>query len=561
MDAEASRSHSGTAPLTYLQRFLSHYRADVWTVIVYAAFVGLLTLVTPVAVQSVVNTVAFGTVLQPLVVLVALLFFGLLLAGVLRALKAWVVEVLQRRIFVDALSELAERLPRTDWELARERYGEHAMHRYFDVFMVQKTAASLLLGAIDVVLAAGFGLLVLAFYHPILLAFDFALIAIGAAIIFGLGRGGLATAVEESSIKYAIGELLAEVGRPGYAVKDAGGRVYVRQQLDALATEYLHARASHFRVVLRQILGALLTQSVASMALLGLGGWLVIQRELTLGQLVAAELIVTMVVAALIDLGKYLESYYDLATGLYKLGGLLELPMETEGEGAGSGDAAGPAELVLQDVQCSAGGRPVLKGISLRIARGARMALVGPGESGKTLLVELLYGVRRADFGQISIDGVDVRELAKSALRERLALIRGQEIFPGTVLENVQFGHAGVTAGRARAVLQQLDMLEELGRLPDGLETLLGPSGTRLSDSQALRLTLARAMARAPGLIAIDADLASLDSRALRRTLDVLTRPEAPWSLIVVGDHPHILDACKQIARLEKGSIVVEAAP
>lgn len=540
MDANASQSHNQTQPLVYFQRFLSQYRPDIWTVIVYAAFVGLLTLITPVAVQSVVNTVAFGTVLQPLVVLVALLFFGLLLAGVLRALKAWVVEVLQRRMFVDALSELAERLPRVDWEEARQRYGVHAIQRYFDVFTVQKTAASLLLGAIDVLLAATFGLLVLAFYHPILLAFDIALLAIGAAIIFGLGRGGLATAVKESSIKYAVGELLAEVGRPGYAVKDAGGRAYVRRQLDALATDYLHARASHFRVVLRQILGALLTQSIASMALLGIGGWLVIQRELTLGQLVAAELIVTMVVAALIDLGKYLESYYDLATGLYKLGGLLELPTEVEGEGTASDDATGPAQIVLRDVHYSAGARPVLKGVSLRVEPGARMALIGPGESGKTLLIELLYGMRRADVGQILVDGVDLRELSKSALRERVAVIRGHELFPGTILENVQFGHAGVTAGRARAVLQQLDMLEELGRLPDSLETLLGPSGMRLSDSQALRLTVAR---------------------ALQRTLDVLADRQAPWSLIVVGDHPQIRARVEQIARLENGTIALEAAP
>ena len=370
-------SSPGRTPLGHLRAFLRFYRPDVATVALYAGCVGVLSLVTPIVVQSVVTTVAFGTVLQPLVVLVMLLLAGLLVSAVLQALKAWVVEVLQRRFFVDVVSKLAQRLPRVDWEAARAAGGQHAVHRFFDLFMVHKTAASLLLGAIDILLAGGFGMVVLAFYHPVLLAFDVALLSTGAFIVFVLGRGGVPTAVDESSVKYEMGSFLAEIGRPGYAIKDAGGSSYAHERLDTLSADYLRARAAHFRVVLRQLLGALLTHAIASVALLTIGGWLVIRRELTVGQLVAAELIVTAVVASLTYLSRYVESYYDLATSLYKLQGLLELPTEAEGEETAVDEVRGPAELVLRDVEASVAGRTILDRVSLRIEPGTKLALVG----------------------------------------------------------------------------------------------------------------------------------------------------------------------------------------
>ena len=358
MEAEALTRSGHAGPLAHLRRFLSAYRPDIWTVVLYAAFVGLLTLVTPIAVQTVVNTTAFGTLLQPLFVLVALLLMGVVLAGVLKALKSWAVEVLQRRMFIDAATRLAHLLPRVDWDRARQKQHGHVIHRFFDLFTVQKASASLLLGAIDVVLAGGVGLLVLAFYHPLLLAFDALLLIALGIIVFGLGRGGVSTSIRESTVKYEMSDLLAEVGKPGFAVRDAGGATYVRERIDKLAATYLRARESHFRVVMRQFVGALVTQALASTALLGLGGWLVIERELTLGQLVAAELIVTTVVNALSDLGKHIETYYDLTTGVYKLDGLLDLLTEFDFEGEGcEGFGEGFVCVELRDVWLSRGAR------------------------------------------------------------------------------------------------------------------------------------------------------------------------------------------------------------
>jgi ABC-type bacteriocin/lantibiotic exporter with double-glycine peptidase domain len=308
--------------------------------------------------------------------------------------------------------------------------------------------------------------------------------------------------------------------------------------------------------VLRQLIGALATQALASAVLLGLGGFLVLSRELTLGQLVAAELIVTAVVSALSDLGKHLETYYDLASGVYKLDQVQALPTEPEREEPGSHEIArGPAQLSLVDVCLDVGQRALFERASLHLEAGARALLVGPPEAGKTTLLELLYGLRRARSGAVLIDGADTRELDRTALRERVALVLGPEVVPGSILDNLRVGLSTLSSGAARVVLDQLGLLSELGHLPDGLDTQVGRGGLPLSYSQALRLTLARALVREPGLLAVDADFASMGEPALSAVLSAIARPDAPWTLLLVGDTARLRAACSQVIELADGRL------
>lgn len=550
------RSPAAHSPLDPLRAFVAQYRPHLWMVLLYAMAIGLIGLATPIAVQALVSSAAFGTALQPIVVLTLLLFMGLVFVGVLKALKSWVVEVLQRRTFMDAVARLTYVLPRIDRSGAPASGVGQLSHRFFEVFSLHKSITSLLLGGVEAALATLVGLVVLAFYHPMLLAFDIVLVTAIAVIIFGLGWGGVPTAIAESSAKYRLASFFTEVERTTLAFRDAAGDQYARAEIDQLCASYLEARGVHYRVVLRQLIGALSTQALASAALLGLGGYLVIQRELTLGQLVAAELIVTAVIAALGDLGKHLETYYDLVSSLYKLDQVLELPLEEESdEREGDEAPSGPAHVVLREVWMLGGGRPLFEGASLELLPGTRTQLVGPAESGKSSLMELLFGLRRADRGALVVDGVDTRELSQAALRERVAIVQGPEVLPGSVIDNVRLSRRDVTPGQVRTLLDQLGLLQELARLPQGLDTEIGREGVRLSHSQALRLTLARALARSPGVLAIDADLSCLSASSLEQVMKVVARPDAPWTLLIVGDSPLLGRWCTQLARIERGEI------
>ncbi|MET0286550.1 MAG: ABC transporter ATP-binding protein [Polyangiales bacterium] len=552
-----AEAHAKT-PLSHFADFVRQHRDALWTVSLYAGATGLLSLATPIAVQALVNNTAFASVLQPIVVLAVLVFAVLIVLGVIKALKAWVVEVLQRRLYVDAVARMAYLLPRRDPNAAQALV--EPTHRYFEIVSIQKACASLLLGGVDAVLAALVGLLVLAFYHPLLLAFDVGLILAIAFIVFVLGRGGVRTAVVESSAKYQVASFLSDVERMPLAFRDEQGERFAHERLDALTGAYLQARSTHYRVVLRQLIGALATQAIASATLLGLGGFLVMRGQLTLGQLVASELIVTAVVSALSDLGKHFETYYDLVAGVYKLDQVQHLPSERDRDEPGEQETgSGPAALSLVDVRLHVGTRALLDHASMELPAGARAILTGPPESGKSTLLELLYGMRQASSGAVLLDGVHTQELARAALRRRVAIVRGPELAAGTVLDNVRLGNPELGAGAIRTVLDQLGLLKDLEHLPNGLDTRVGNGGYPLSHSQALRLTLARAMVRRPGLFVLDADFSSMASAALEAVLKTLARPNAPWTLLIVGDAPALRAVSTHELCLADGRIAVGA--
>ncbi|MEZ4410001.1 MAG: ATP-binding cassette domain-containing protein [Polyangiales bacterium] len=529
LDGHGADGH-GRSPFARVRALLRLERDDLWVVLVYATATGLLSLATPVAAQALVSTVAFGSLLQPVAVLTALLFTVLSTAALLRALQVRVVEALQQRVFVRVALEVAHRLPRASASARDGAHGPEQVNRFFDVLTLQKSAAVFLLDALGLVLQTAIGLVVLAFYHPLLLAFDVVLIACVAALLFGMGRGATRTSIAESKAKYAVAAWLEEVARMPYALRSRSGAEHAAASADAATRAYLDARRAHFSVVYRQIVGSLALQAVASAALLGVGGALVIARQLTLGQLVAAEIIVTMVVASLAKLGKHLETWYDLMAAADKLGHLLDLEVEAA-PSQPAASAEGPAALRVRGVRVEGGPR-----LDLDLAPGGRAVITAPSGAGKTRLAEALCGLRAPTEGVVELDGLDARELDPLARREATALVGGEvEVFAGTVRENVSLGRPQVGAREVWGALAAVGVDEAVRALPQGLDAKLLPSGAPLSQSQARLVGLARALAGSPRLLVLDDALSGLDQRSRRRAEDAVSAPSAPWTLVVLS--------------------------
>ena len=307
--ALAPESFNEANPLRRTMAFIKLDRSDVTVLAVYGIAIGLFSLAVPVTVQALVNSVAFTGLRQPLLVLTILLAMALGVWATLRALQLRVVEMLKRRLFVRIASEIAQRLPHVQHGAFETRNGPELLNRFFDIFTAQKAFANLLTQGLDAALVAGVGLVVLAFYHPILLAFDVVLIATSVLVFWVLGHGGVKSGIAESKAKYAVAGWLEEMARHPVLFKLEASRNFAAARTSELALTYLQQRDRHFGVVFRQFVGALSTQVLASVALLALGGMLVMERQLTIGQLVAAELIVTAVVASIISLGNKVETF------------------------------------------------------------------------------------------------------------------------------------------------------------------------------------------------------------------------------------------------------------
>ena len=521
-------------PLDRVWALLRPESGDIWIVLLFALVAGILAMATPLAIEALVSTVTFGRLLQPIVVLSLMLLAFLSFQAAIRGLQTYVVEIIQRRLFARVAADLAFRLPRAEFEALKGQSGRELVNRFFDVVTVQKVSAQLLLDGISIVLNTLIGMLILGFYHPWLLGFDVVLLSMIAFAIFVLGRGAIATSIKESKMKYRMASWLEDLAGCTLAFRYDGAAQFAMERADQMTHEYLNARRRHFRVLMRQIIFALGLQAVASTVLLGLGGWLVITEDLTLGQLVAAELIVTMIVTSFAKLGKHMESFYDLVASVDKLGALFDLPVERQ-DGLLTGPVDRPADVAVTNISyISPDGRPLLDGISLKIGSGEKVALVGRSGSGKSALLDLFFGLTDPEYGHIDISGADPRELRPDVLRRYVALVREVEVFEGSILENVHLERPEVSVSDVRLALEKVSVLDELVALPAGLDTPLNTTGFPLTPSQLRKLMIARGIAGNPRLLMIDGMLDALSDADAAAIMTTLADASQPWTMLLV---------------------------
>ncbi len=543
-------------PVTRLRALLKGERRTLWVALVYSVMIGLLTLALPIAVQAMVNTLAFGNALQPLVVLTFFVFVALSFSMAMNTARAKVVEIIQRSIFARVATDVTWRLLHVRASAFDKHHGPELVNRFFDTVTVQKAASLLLIDGLSIAMQTGVSMILLALYHPWLLAYDVLLVGAMAVIVFLLGRGAIKTSIYESKAKYELEAWLEQIAAKLVTFKSDGGHAYAVQRSHLLLEDYLHYRDAHFRILLRQIIGSFALQALASASLLGIGGWLVIERQLTLGQLVAAEIIVAAMMSAFTKFGKQLEVFYDLCAAIDKLGGLVDLPLERAG-GQTEPPATGPLSVEARDLRYTMPDQsePVLDIATWTVAPGERVGITGPNGAGKSTLADVLFGLRTPRGGTLRIGGVDSRAVALRALRQRVVVVRQVELFAGTILENVTLGREHLGYDAVTDALRRVGLLDELLALPDGLGTRLQQQGRPLSHRQACRLMVARAIVDTPGLLILDGVLDQLDTAEQAQIAAELFAPAAPWTLICISERPDVLARCTRVLTLGDGRI------
>lgn len=536
MDA---KHFTSSTPVRRLLTLLQLERNDLWVAIVFSVAIGVLSLAVPVATQSLVNTVAFGSLLQPLLFLVLLVLALLVVSAVLQMIRYHVVEILQRRVLVRLASQTVHRLLNARVDALRRANGPELVNRFLDVVTVQKAGATLLVDGLSIVTQATAGMALLAVYHPWLLAFDAGLLAALLIVLVPAGWGAVETSLKESAAKYALVGWLEEIARNDRTFRGQSEAGFAVERTDSLVREYLGFRSKHFRIVARQFAGSLTLQALASATLLGVGGMLVIERQLTLGQLVAAELIVSGVLASIAKLAKHLETYYDLLAALDKLGSLGDIPSEESGT-AGL-DGQGPASLTVRG--------PMHQ---LDVAAGEKVCLKGHSGSGKSSLLDAICGYRQLPGITVGIDGLDIRVLRLDDYRTQVALVRSVEIFHGSILDNICVGR-DLSMVRIQSALEQVGLWSAIQELPGGLSTILSTGGDPLSEGQKQALMIARAIVGRPRLLIIDEILDGVQDSDERDILShVLFGPDTPWTLLLVTARPDLESRCARAIELTR---------
>lgn len=541
------------SPLKRLQKLITLEREDIGILITYGLGIGLLSLATPVAVQALVNTIAFGALFQPLLVLTLILLVLLSFSNSLVALQFYVVEMLQRRLFVRMFGETASRLQQARYEENDACHLPELTNRFFDVVTLQKTASVMLLETLGYILQTVIGMVLLAFYHPLLLAFDLFFVCALAFILFGMGKKGLPTAIEQSKAKYKAAAWLEDMATNPILGKSSENRAYLNEKTDHIAKSYVDACAKHFKVLSNQNVGALILHTLANTLLLAMGGWMVISNQLSLGQLIAAELVVGAMIYGLTRLGKTLDNFYEMLASVDKLGYLMDLPQEKD-KGIVPEFLDAAYLVTIENLTIPEGiNVDALNNVRLQLAPGSQLVITGDVEKGTIL--DTMYGIRQPSSGHVSLNDYDLRDLNLGQLRNTVSLVRDAEIFSGTLLDNVCLGRA-LALMEIRQILDHVGLTETIAKLPDSLQTQLMPNGLPLSQEQCLRLALARAMIGRPRLLLLDRVLDRIDSRFLTLILDHLLTQDSSWTLIATSQRADIITRFNRQIKIDNGKLV-----
>lgn len=547
----------GTKGLGALKALVWAERQEIGVVLIYGMAASVLFLVVPIGVQTFVNKVGFGNLNQPVLFLILAVLVGLVCASFFRVMQIVVSERLQRRIFCSVALELTYRISRVRADQLTKIDLTEKTNRFLDVGTIQKSASLLLLDGFTLALQTVAGLGLLAFYHPFLLAFDVALLAAVGFILFGLGRSAVSTSIDESTAKYSVLAWLEELSAKTLTVRSVKAREFTLERTDQLLNNYLNARSAHFRIILRQVVGSLTMQALASAALLGLGALLVVRNQLTLGQLVAAEIVVTLILTSFQKFQKHLDAFYDLVAASSKINDLLSLEQERE-EGASWVWPEKPVEIELKEVTfCNERSSFRIPPMDLKVAPGENIAVLGSNGSGKSTLVDIIAGIKQPTGGTILFSGKDIRDLKLEELRSGIAVVREPGLFEASVSENIRFGNPQLPADKIRDAVRMVGLEAALDRFNQGLDLKVTEEGKPLSIGQAHRIVLARGLAAEPKIILIDEWLDSLDERTLEDTLELLLNH--PATVFICTHRRDVSSRCMRTIELDTGDMELSA--
>jgi ABC-type bacteriocin/lantibiotic exporter with double-glycine peptidase domain len=513
---------------------------DLWLLCGYAVILGGFSLAIPIAVQVLVNTIALGSLMQPLVVTSILLFVVLLFVGVVHVAETYTVEILARRIFVN-LGETFTRIFLGVEYAKRDHYDLRDLaNRFFEVVTIQKAAAKILLDALGLMLQSAVGLLLLGFYHPTLLIFDVSLL-LALALVVALGNQAVPSAIAESNAKYQFAARLQSMAENSELFKRTSAASVALELSEFAVRDYLHARGRHYRKVLAQLSTSVLIQAVAMVALLGVGGWLVMKEQLTLGQLVAAELVVGSVAGGFVKLSKYFEASYDLLAGLDKIGKVLDLPLESRK----TGNLHTALHLKIENLAIeSERGSTTSSIFALKLKPGARCHLEGDGRHDRSRVLETLAGLRVPHVGSFEMRDESGNVVPLSSLRDHAFLLRCNEVFSASIRDLLRTGKPDADDGVLWQVLHRVGMRDVVEKLPGQLDEVLLGHGAPLSMHEINRLSLARALLAKPALLLVDHafdHLGYADSELASRIEDALL--SLSTTTVIVATHSPSLKA------------------
>ena len=532
--------------MTPLQRFLNLLRQDkkdLTYLYIYAIFNGLINLSLPVGIQAIMGLVLAGRLSATWGILTGVVMVGVAIAGIFQIMQLYVVEILQRRLFARAAFEFAYRIPNFNVKKLGNYYAPELINRFFDTVSIQKSLSKILIDFLASALQIFFGLILLSLYHPIFIAFGLILILLLVLIIYLTSKRGLETSLAESDNKYEMAFWLTELARGLTTFKMSGKSKLNLDKTDTIVSKYLSSRKSHFRVLLRQYASIIGLKTLVTAGLLIVGALLLISNGITIGQFVASEIVIILILNSSEKLIMSMEAIYDILTSTAKLGKVTDVAVEHVGNDGILVGEQGPIGVKVQNVNITGylEAANIKENINLDIAAGSNVCLSGAPGSGKGSLIQIISTSIDNYTGTILYDNVPIQNINLKDLRDKIGYIfDDQEIFYGNFIENITLGREGLTAKDAIAIAGEVGLDKLINSFPNSYEHVILNASRVFSGTDRVRMLVARALIGQPRLVLTEDLFSSLREDNRRHLLDLLMAKCQNTTIIMVSSNSEI---------------------
>lgn len=546
-------------PLKRFYNLLKLDRNDVYQIIIYAAFSGLISLSLPLGIQAIVNFIQGGQISVSWKVLILIVTLGVAMVGILTLMQLRITENLQQKIFIRSSFEFAYRLPKISFNALYDEYPPEIANRFFDTLAIQKGTSKLLLDFTTALLQVGLGLILLSLYHPFFILFGIVLL-IMLYIIFKFSFDkGLYTSLKESSYKYKVVYWLQEIARNKNSFIKKNNFDYALNKNDQLVNNYLQYREKHFNVIQTQFSQLIIYKVLITAGLLLVGGYLVLDQKMNIGQFVAAEIIILLIINSVEKLIVGLETLYDVLTAVEKIGLVTDLEIYESNKKPETdlSETHLTIETVDMCFRYPDDDKDTIKSINLKIIPGEKVFVAGENNSGKTTLVRLLSGYLSPSSGIIYMNESVMKRSESGYYKNYTGLVMQDDtLFEGSLLENLTFNNPKVSNEDIKWALDAVGLTVIVKRLPNGLDTIINSDGRHLTRSVIQKIMIARAIISRPKVLFLEEPTISMDPRAARQIIDFLVSPENNWTIIVSSIDEYWKKACNREIDMNDGEIV-----
>jgi ATP-binding cassette, subfamily B, bacterial len=545
------------SPVARILKLVKLERKEISAVYYYAILNGLIQLSLPLGVQAIIGFVLGASMRASLIVLIILVVLGVLVAGIMQVNQMKIIEKIQQKLFVRYSFAFATHIPKMDLKKTDSIYLPELVNRFFDIPVLQKSLSKILLDIPTASIQILFGLLLLSFYHPAFILFGVILIILLWMILRYTGTRGLQTSIEESNYKYRVAGWLEETARVIKSIKLAKNNDLHLQKTDEQVIGYLDARTKHFKILLLQYNVLVIFKTVITAGMLIVGTILLVNQQLNIGQFIAAEIIILLVLTSVEKLIMNLGSVYDTLTSIEKISNLTDKPIEENGSVHLNSTGSG-LKLEMKNLSFSYTNETnVLTNISLQINPGEKICVMGKDSSGKSTLLRLMAGVYTDFKGSLLLNDVPLGNYDLDSVRSQIGvLINRQDIFHGSVWENISLGNENATMDHINTISGKVGLTDFIATLKNGYDTLLDPTGNRLPRSVIHKILLVRALAGKPRLLLLEEPWMNSESSNRNQIIQLVNEFKNTTVVVVSNDGEFAAQCNKIITMNDEGSVI-----